>query len=204
MKEVLDGIFMWSRLSEPHGYDFNGYFLRHPDGNLAVDPVEPGEEDLQTLIKEGLSEILITNRNHSRAANVLRDATGARTAIHRADADHAQRQGCVIDEAMSSGEMHGPLLIIPAKGKSPGEVVLHWHERRLLFVGDAVIGNPPGELSLLPEDKLDDPAQLRDSLRALLDVDFDTLLLGDGEPLLSGAKARLSALVESFPEADGG
>ena len=37
MREILEGIFTWSRLSEPHGYDFNGYFVRHEGGNLVVD-----------------------------------------------------------------------------------------------------------------------------------------------------------------------
>ncbi len=32
----------------------------------------------------------------------------------------------------------------------------------------------------------------------LLDLDFDTLLVGDGEPILSGAKDRLRELVTSF------
>ena len=200
MRELLDDIYSWSRLSEPHGYDFNGYFLRHESGNIVVDPVEPEPEDLDWLAAEGVSEILLTNRNHSRAANMVRSATDAQTLIHRSDADHAQRQGCIVDEAMSSGEQHGPLQVLPAKGKSPGEIALYWPERRILILGDAAIGNPPGKLSLLPEDKLDEPGRLRDSLRALLDVDFDCLLLGDGVPILSDAKARLSELVASFSE----
>ena len=200
MRELLEDVFTWSRLSEPHGYDFNGYFLRHESGNIVVDPVEPAPEDLEQLATEGVREILLTNRNHSRAANAVRAATGAQTLIHRSDADHAQRQGCTIDEAMSVGEMHGPLQILPAKGKSPGEIALHWPERRILILGDAAIGNPPGQLSLLPEEKLDEPQRLRESLRALLDVDFDTLLLGDGVPILSDAKARLAELVASFPQ----
>ncbi len=203
MRELLEDVFIWSRLSEPHGYDFNGYFLRHESGNIVVDPVEPEKEGLEWLGAEGVAEILLTNRNHSRAANAVRAATGAQTLIHRADADHAQRQGCMIDEAMSVGEMHGPLQILPAKGKSPGEIALYWPARRILLLGDAAIGNPPGKLSLLPEEKLDEPKRLHESLRALLEVDFDTLLLGDGVPILEGAKACLEDLVASFPTDDG-
>ncbi len=70
----------------------------------------------------------------------------------------------------------------------------------MLIVGDAVIGNPPGHCGLLRELVMDDPARLRDSVRRLLDLDFDTLLVGDGEPILEGAKARLEELVETFPE----
>jgi glyoxylase-like metal-dependent hydrolase (beta-lactamase superfamily II) len=67
-----------------------------------------------------------------------------------------------------------------------------------LIAGDAVIGNPPGSCGLLRERVLDDPARLRNSVRELLALDFDTLLVGDGEPILSGAAGRLRDLVESF------
>ncbi len=71
--------------------------------------------------------------------------------------------------------------------------------RRSLFVGDAAIGNPPGRCSLLPEEKMDNPTRLRESLRGLLALDFDCLLVGDGAPILEGAKAQLEDLVASFP-----
>ncbi len=200
MQEILDDIFTWSRLSEPHGYDFNGYFLRHGGGNVVIDPVEPEPGDLDWLARKGVARIVITNRNHSRAANQLRAATGALSAIHPSDADHARDQGTAIDEALGIGEIVGPLMVLPAAGKSPGEVALHWPGRGILFLGDAAVGNPPGRCSLLPEEKLDDPQRLHASLRALVELDFDTLLFGDGVPILQGAKARLRELVETFPE----
>ncbi|MEE9130898.1 MAG: hypothetical protein V3T84_12835, partial [Phycisphaerales bacterium] len=86
-----------------------------------------------------------------------------------------------------------------APGKSPGEVAFHWPERHLLIVGDAVIGNPPGRCGLLREQVMDNPQRLRQSVRRFLDFDFDTLLVGDGEPILEGAKARLEELVADFP-----
>ncbi len=46
---------------------------------------------------------------------------------------------------------------------------------------------------------MDELPRLRDSIRALLDLDFDTLLVGDGVSILEGAKDRLRALVDSFP-----
>ncbi len=202
MREILEGIYVWSRLAEPQGYDFNGYFLLHPEGNLVIDPVEPEEEDLDFMSERGAAHILITNRNHSRAANRVRDATGAKTAIHHADAAHAQAQGCTIDEAVSVGDRFGPLVVLRAAGKSPGEVVLHWPERRLLLAGDIVIGNPPGSLSLLPDEKMDDPAGLRDSVRKLPELGADTILVCDGEPIILGAEPVLAALVATLDADD--
>ena len=200
MRELLPDIFSWGWFSEPHGYDFHGTLVLHKDGNLCIDPVEADEEVLDRLAKEGVSRILITNRNHSRAANKVREATGARTAIHPLDADHASAQGCIVDEGMEHGELIGPLVVVGVPGKSPGEVALHWPARRVLVVGDVVIGNPAGACGLLREAVMDDPAGLKASVRKLLELDFDTLLVGDGEAILEGAKQRLEELVESFPE----
>jgi glyoxylase-like metal-dependent hydrolase (beta-lactamase superfamily II) len=199
MREILPGIFTWPWFSEPHGYNFNGYLVLHPEGNLCVDPVEPGGEDLEELARRGVSRILLTNRNHSRAANKIRARTGARTAIHPADAPHARGQGTELDDELKVGAKAGPFVVVGAHGKSAGEIALHWPERSILIVGDAVIGNPPGHGGLLPERVMDDPARLRESVEALLVLDFDALLTGDGEPILKGAKARLQELVAKFP-----
>ncbi len=199
MREILSDIFIWPWFSEPHGYNFNGHLIRHGEGNLCIDPVEPGPAGLDEIARLGVSRIILTNRNHSRASNKLRERTGARTAIHPDDAAHARDQGATLDDTLAVGQTIGPLVVVEAAGKSPGEVAFHWPERRLLIVGDAVIGNPPGHLGLLREKVMDDPKRLGQSVRRLLDVEFDTLLVGDGEPILEGAKARLEELVATFP-----
>ncbi len=198
MREILPGIFTWPWFSEPHGYNFNGYLVLHPEGNLCIDPVEPGEQDLEELARRGVSRILLTNRNHSRAANKIRARAGARTAMHPADAPHAHSQGTDLDDELKLGQKAGPFVVVGAAGKSPGEIALHWPDRKILVVGDAVIGNPPGRCGLLPEKVMDDPARLRASVEALLVLEFDALLPGDGEPILKGAKARLQELVAKF------
>jgi len=199
MREVIENVFTWSWFSEPHGYDFNGHLIRNPDGNLCIDPVEPDEAVLDAIAGLGVATILLTNRNHSRAANAVRARTGARTVIHAEDAAHARDQGTELDGELRVGQRIGPLVVIGVPGKSPGEVALHWPARRVLVVGDAVIGNPPGRCGLLREAVMDDPAALRASVGGLVELDFDTLLVGDGESILEGAKQRLRELVESFP-----
>jgi hypothetical protein len=56
-------------------------------------PVPPGGADLADIVWMGVAKILLTNRNHSRAANVIRTRTGARTFIHPDDAAHAKSVG---------------------------------------------------------------------------------------------------------------
>ena len=190
---------MWSWTSERHGYDFNGTLVLHEEGNLCIDPVEPSAEVLDRLAKEGVARILITNRNHTRAAYRIRERTGGKVSIHPADAAYARDQGTPIDAEFAVGERVGPFTIVDASGKSPGEIALHDATRRLLIVGDAVIGNPPGRLSLLPERVMDDPARLWASIRRMLELDCDSLLLGDGVPLRAGGRERLRELVSGLP-----
>ena len=182
MREIVSGIFTWPWFSTPHGYNFNGYLIADPGGNLCIDPVEPDAAALAELTRRGVARIIVTNRNHVRAANRVRAATGARTAIHPGDAAYARSQGAELDDEMHPGNAIGPLMVVAAPGKSPGEVVLHWPQRRILIVGDAVIGNPPGSCGLLKEQVMDDPPRLRSSVRELLALDFETLLVGDGTP----------------------
>jgi glyoxylase-like metal-dependent hydrolase (beta-lactamase superfamily II) len=199
MREIVAGIFTWSWFSEPHRYNFNGYLVHHPAGNLCIDPVEPPEDVLARLARDGVARILLTNRNHVRRANLVRERTAAPVAIHRADAAYAREQGATIDAELHAGDRIGPFTVIGVPGKSPGEVAFHDPQRRLLVVGDAVIGNPPGKLSLLREKVIDDLPRLRESVEALAALEVDTLLPGDGEPVLHDADARLRELIATFP-----
>lgn len=198
LSEIAPDVFVWHWFSEPHGYNFNGYLIRQPDGNLCIDPAALSADDLSEIARLGVARILLTNRNHVRDANRIRARTGARTAIHADDAAHARGQGAELDDDLRVGERVGPLTVLAAPGKSAGETVFHWPDRRLLIVGDCIIGNPPGSCSLLRAEVMDDPKRLAQSVRKLLDVDFDGLLVGDGESILSGAKARLRALVDTL------
>jgi len=200
MHEILNDIYMWPWFSKLHGYNFNGFFIRHPAGNLCIDPAEPGEDVLDELACQGVAHILLTNRNHVRATNRVRLVTKARSAIHPADAAYARAQGAELDDDLRAGEQVGPLMTVGVPGKSPGELAFYWPERKILIVGDAVIGNPSGSLGLLRASVIEDPTCLRESVRKLLDLDFDTLLVGDGQPILQRAKDQLRNLVNTFPQ----
>ena len=104
-----------------------------------------------------------------------------------------------------------------ARAVPPADVILHngkiftvdseqpWAQAvairgsRILVVGDAVVGNPPARLSLLPDRVIDDPPTLRASLRRVLALDFDALVVGDGVAILADARDRLRELVAEFP-----
>ena len=199
METILDDVLTWSWYSEPHRYNFNSLLIPDPAGNLCIDPVEPSDEVMRELVRRGVSRILITNRNHVRAANRVRERTGARSLIHPDDAAYAKSQGALIDGDLRVGEKIGPLEVIGVSGKSAGEVAFLWPARKCLIVGDAAVGDPPGHLKLLRESVMDDPPRLRRNIPALLALDFDTILVGDGVSVISDAKNRLRELIAGFP-----
>jgi glyoxylase-like metal-dependent hydrolase (beta-lactamase superfamily II) len=200
METILDDVLTWSWFSEPHRYNFNGLLIPDAAGNLCIDPVEPSDAVMSELVRRGVSRILLTNRNHVRAANRVRERTGARSFIHPDDAAHAKSQGALIDGELRAGEKIGPLEVIGVSGKSPGEVAFLWPARKCLIVGDAVVGDPPGHLKMLRESVMDDPPRLRRSVHDLLALDFDTILVGDGVSVIGDAKNRLQELVAGFPK----
>ena len=52
-------------------------------------------------------------------------------------------------------------------------------------------GHPPGHFRFVPEHKPDNPSQLKESLRKLPTLDFEVLLLCDGQSLLKGARRKV-------------
>jgi hypothetical protein len=76
-----------------------------------------------------------------------------------------------------------------ADNKTPGEsALLLERDAGILILGDALIGKPPGALSLLPPDKFAD-------VGVLLGQAFDTVLVGDGRSILAGGKDALRRAV---------
>ena len=195
MREILPGIFTWPWFSQRHGYDFNGYLVDDRGGNVCIDPVEMDEAVLENLRSHRVARIVLTNRNHFRSSMRVRERTGARIAIHPADAEFARGKGTAIDDELLPGEAVGPFAVVDAHGKSPGEIALHWPARRILLIGDACVGKPPGECALLPDAVIEDKPALIESLRRLSRLDFDSLLVGDGAPIMEGGRAALERLL---------
>ena len=195
VREIVPGIHTWSLFSNERGTAFNGFAVETSDGTVLVDPVDPAEEEWSSL--DDLAPyvgVYVTNRNHSRAAAEFRSRYGTPVRIHGADAEQAEVEA---DETLDGGEtVAGEIELVGVPGKSPGELALFVPGKRALIVGDLVIGVSAGALSTYPEEALDDPDELRRSAANLLDLDFEALLLCDGEPFLREGKDALRRFVE--------
>lgn len=195
MQQILDGIYRWSRFSAADDLDLNGYLFCHPAGNTCVDPVEPQGDELKQLVALEMERIVITCAGHGRAANLLREHTGARITIHPDVIADVERDGIEIDDEITMIDVFGELEVIDLSGASAGEIALFWPERRVLMVGAALVGTPAGSLSLAR--RVNAPDRLHANLRRLLDLDFDALLPAEGTPVLTGAREQVLRVLET-------
>jgi uncharacterized cupin superfamily protein len=197
MKKVLfDDLYLWSVFNETRQLDFNGHLWVRPEGNVLVDPVAMIPSDLEQLERlGGAAWIVLTNADHERQAEFFRQRTGAKVVAHTLDADALS---VLVERRVEDGEEIAPGLraIHLRHGKSPGEIALYWPQKKLVLSGDLVVGAPVGRISLLMDEKLQDPPQAALELRKLLALDFVHLLVGDGHAILHQGRERLLECLE--------
>ena len=193
LKLCVPDFWRWTWYSEEKGMDFNGWVAKLPFGLVLIDPAYAYDKTWDEIAALGAPKlILLTNKDHERASDELRKRFDCPVAIHTEEAPILNDRP---EQTFGDGDtVAGCLKVFRLKDlKSPAECSFFWPERKLLIVGDAVVGKPDGRLGLVKK-HLDRPAVL-ESLRGLLALDFDTLLVGDGEPLPSGGKKALEALL---------
>ena len=92
--------------------------------------------------------------------------------------------------AVGAGDRVMDLTIIPTPGHTPGHIAVHDEAAGVLVVGDAIAWGPASGFDLLPTSE--DLPQTRASLSILAGLSFDTLLAGQGLPLIGGAREELT------------
>ena len=195
MDEILKDVYTWSVYSEEKKLNFNGYFIvsQHPlFGNVIIDPPQASDSDLEQMESLGfVQHIIITNRDHIRRSEEFQQKYGADIQINTNDITGS---AMVSDRNFNHGDMIAGFLqaVVIPDNKSPGETALFWADREILFLGDALIGKPPGIVTLLPEEKYDDIVKAKAGIRILQNLDFKHLLLGDGESILRKGKEVVS------------
>jgi len=194
MDEILKDVYTWSVFSEEKKLNFNGYFIPTQHalfGNVVIDPPPVSDLDLAQMETLGsVQQILITNRNHIRWSRELQEKFDAEIRMNFAD---AQSEDMISDHNFSDGDMLAGFLkaVVIPDNKSPGETALYWEEKKILFLGDALIGKPSGEVCLLPPEKYTDIEKARAGIKVLDPLNFNSVLMGDGEPVLTGGKKAI-------------
>ena len=191
MDEILKDVYLWSVFSEEKKLNFNGYFIPTQNplfGKVVIDPPPVSDLDLAQMESLGsVQQIIITNRNHIRWSRQLQEKFDAEIRMNSVD---VQNEDLISDHNFGDGDMIAGFLetVVIPDNKSPGETALYWKDRKILFVGDALIGKPPGEVSLLPPGIYAEAEKARAGIKVLNDLEFDALLLGDGDPIPTEGK----------------
>lgn len=194
---IFEDIYSWSVFSEARQVDFNGHLWVRDEGNILIDPVAMSDADRVQLEQLGGAKwIVITNRDHERDAAIFQEWTGAAAIVHEADADlidikpaRILRDGDTVVPGLRA--VHLPF------GKSPGEIALYFSQKQALLFGDLVVGEPMGRLTLLADDKLDNPPKAAIALRKVLALNFNTVLVGDGHSLFTEGRQQLLACLQA-------
>ncbi len=172
-------------------------------------------------VPQDISTIVVTHHHpdHMGSLADLQRASGARVAAHVADApyvsgDLARPPGrrrpvagalrrivdsepARVDVVLKDGDRlgeSGETIVVHSPGHTAGSISLFVPAKKLLIVGD-VMNNSRGRLSFPPRIVCHDYGQAKESVRKLLDLDFDTLCCGHGPPLLHGAADAVRGLV---------
>ncbi len=190
-------LYGWSAFDEARNVDFNSTVWVREGGNIVIDPMPISDHDrahLETL--GGAAWVVVTNSDHTRAAEDVAEWTGARIA-----GPEAERQAWPgrCDQWLSDGDSLVPGLVALALdgSKTPGELAL-LIEGHTLVTGDLVRAHTGGTLMLLPDAKLvDRPAAVRSVGRLAELRSIEAVLVGDGWPIFRQGHARLVDLARA-------
>lgn len=174
-----------------------------------------------------VSVILLTHQHidHVGSAIWLKNATGARIAMHEQDVGYVtgerkplKPRGAigaaftllspflkvrrfVPDMSLADGDRVGPLRILHLPGHTPGSMALLDDARRVAFSGD-IVSRRKGRVAFPPGAFNHDDSSMRKSLGRLLAESLDVLLPGHGEPVAKSDRQELASLADRLTEED--
>lgn len=198
LQPILSNVWQWSWFSPEKQLDFNGLLLAVGEHRIVVDPPPLTTEESALLRRGGpIDYIVVTNRDHLREAATFQKDWPCHLYVPELD---APQMDVTPTRRYKDGELlPGGIWAVHLRDqKSPGECALFIQQGGgIMIVGDALIGKPPGSLSMLPAEKYADLRLAKDGLRRLLKYQFDTILVGDGASLVTGGKRAVEACLNS-------
>jgi hypothetical protein len=201
MREIIPGVFHWTAFHEGIRADVSSYYLR--ELGVLIDPLLPDDETLQRLVELGpLRTVLLTNRHHYRHSGRLIEELGVGVRASRAGMhEFTPEQG--VEPFDFGDELPGGVIAHEVGAICPDETALEIPAARAIAFADGLVRYPAanGALRFVPDYLMgDDPEGVKRGLlqafAALLELDFDHLLLAHGLPVVGDGKQQLRAFVE--------
>lgn len=197
------GELRWSQVN--FGF-VSAYVLVRGNEAAVVDTGVSGNEDQigEALATMGVgydavSHVILTHDHGDHIgslAGVLERASGATAYVGEGDLNDV---GVANVQAVGNGDDVFGLEVIETPGHTPGSISVLDTGIGLLVAGDALNTNADGsEVSGPNEDFTSDLDSALDSVRTLAEREFETLLVGHGNPVESGAGAAVAALADSL------
>jgi hypothetical protein len=201
IREVLPGLHHWTAIHPRIRLPVDSYYIE--PARVVLDPMVP-REGLEWFERgETPGQIVLTNRHHLRHGERFAQAFGcpircSEAGLHEFE-DGPEVEGFAFGEDLAPGITAYELGAICPDDTA---LLIRTVDGNALAFADGLTRPRGGGLTFVPGFLMgDDPAAvragLRESLRGLLDLDFDHLLFAHGEPLIGGGKVALREFVET-------
>jgi glyoxylase-like metal-dependent hydrolase (beta-lactamase superfamily II)/ferredoxin len=194
---IEDGVSYCGFNSEK-SFGANSFFIEHPEGNWLIDSPRYTKHLIEAFEQRGgISHIFLTHEDDVADADKYAAHFGAERIIHQADLEAAPTAERVIegDETVRVGS---EFQIIPVPGHTAGSMALLYRER-FLFTGDHLWWDPRTKSLEAPTRLIWKKWTLIESIRKLLDYQFEWVLAGHGNRVhlpSTDMRRHLLALVE--------
>jgi len=200
--QVEAGLWRWTAYHEEWEQDVGCVY--HEAGNevVLVDPLVPADEperfwaalDRDVGRVGGTVHVLVTVFWHTRDTAAMVERYGARVwAPTRGRGAIERRAGTVTDAFRPDDRLPGGMEAF--RTERAAEVVFWIPEHRALVPGDVLLGDDQGGLRLCPPTWLPEKssvAKVAESLRPLLELPVERVLVSHGEPVLTDGGAALA------------
>jgi hypothetical protein len=212
-REILPGVFHWTATHPKIGIEVSSHLL--VEAKVLLDPLLP-EGGLDWLRRHGPPEhIVLTNRHHWRHCSEILDAFAIPVWCNQLGVDEvAGERGAEHVRGFGPGTtLPGGIEAHEVGVLCPDETALRIPVRdgsACLAVADGVVrmGEDPrgdGPLTFVPDELIADDAGevpavkrgLRDAYRRLCALEWETLLLAHGLPLVGDGRERLLAFANA-------
>jgi glyoxylase-like metal-dependent hydrolase (beta-lactamase superfamily II) len=214
VREVASGLWVWSAYHEAWKENVGSVYCETGDGVVLVDPLAPADHadaprfwralDRDVARAGGGVHVLLTVFWHVRSTPEVAERYQARTWAPATARAPVTRRGVAVTDPFRPGDpLPGG---IEAFGTARTSEVVYWiPHHRALVPGDVLLGADAGGVRMCPRSWLPETKSLDDlgrSLRPLLDLPVERILVSHGEPVLRrGRKALAAALGSPYPGA---
>lgn len=200
LAEVVPGILDWSGRHPGIGKDVHSHYL--VEQRTAIDPI--AIDGLVPALERagGVDQVVLTNRHHLRGSGELVAAFDVPLrcplpGLHELEGrDRPAASGYGWGEELAAG-----VIAHEVGSLSPDEGVLHIAVGPgALAFADTIVADDDG-LGFVPDFLMDEPERTKRGIiaaaRALLDLDFDVLLLAHGAPVATGGRRALESFLDA-------